>query len=73
MGKVKDMIEDRLERAYSRGDADAYYGRYRRPHIWLDAMGRNVVTKERMTDEEIYSYLAGHADNPSGKKDWGYD
>lgn len=72
MGKVNAMAMDRIERAYDRGHADKYYGRFRRPHMWLDSMGRVVVPKDRMSDDEIEAYNQGY-DNCTVTKDWGDD
>ena len=43
---------------YDRGRADAYYGRQLNPHLWLDGMGRQVVTD--LTKEQREAYYAGH-------------
>ena len=73
MAKVKslyqDQVEYREERAYDRGSADAYYGRPLNPHIWLDLMGREVVTKENMTEAEIESYWLGYSEEDD-RKEW---
>lgn len=71
MGKVKsEIFQDRIEKAYDKGDSDAYYGRPWNPSIRL---GMNIVDKEAMSPEEIQSYNLGYEENPSGEKDWGYD
>jgi hypothetical protein len=73
MGKVNAMYQDQVEyrekRAYARGSADAYYGRRSQPHIWLDPMGREVVTKQNMTEDEIESYYRGYEEE-DGRKEW---
>lgn len=73
MGQVKamfqDQVEHREERAYDRGSADAYYGRPFNPHIWLDLMGRDKVTKENMTEAEIESYWLGYSEEDD-RKEW---
>lgn len=73
MAKVKslyqDQVEDRERWAYNRGSADAYYGRSGEPHIWLDLMGREVVTKENMTEAEIESYWLGYNEEDD-RKEW---
>ncbi len=65
----QDQVEDRERRAYSRGSADAYYHRTPNPHIWLDLMGREVVTKENMTEAEIESYWLGYNEEDD-RKEW---
>ena len=39
---------------YDRGRADAYYGRQLNPHLWLDGMGRQVVTDLTKEQREAY-------------------
>jgi hypothetical protein len=56
---------------YSRGDADAYYGRQPRPHKWLDNLGAQRV--ELTEPAEIAEYWRGYDENPSERKDWGYE
>ena len=71
MGKVKsEIFQDRIEKAYDKGDADAYYGRRWNPSIRL---GANIIEKEHMSPDEIKSYNLGFEENPSGEKDWGYE
>ena len=54
MGKVKsEIFQDRIEKAYDKGDADAYYGRRWNPSVRL---GANIIEKEQMSPEEIKSY-----------------
>ena len=61
----------RIERAYDRGDSDAYYGiRNSTPCIWDDGIGRVVIPEEDMTPEEIEAYWRGYHQNPSDRKDW---
>lgn len=61
----------RIKRAYERGDSDAYYGRRdTRPHIWNDGTGREVITEDQMTPDEIAAYWRGYDENPSDRKDW---
>jgi hypothetical protein len=47
---------------WDRGNADAHYGRGRRPHYYRSAPGGGSVrvTAEDMTPEEIEAYNAGH-------------
>ena len=45
MGRVKAWMMDREDRAADRGAADRYYGRQPEPHIWLDNIGKNVVSE----------------------------
>ena len=52
---------------YDRGRADAYYGRQLNPHMWLDGMGRQVVTD--LTKEQREAYYAGH-DEEDDRKEW---
>ncbi len=52
---------------YDRGRADAYYGRQLNPHLWLDGMGRQVVTD--LTKEQREAYYAGH-DEEDDRKEW---
>lgn len=61
---------DREERAANRGSMDRYYGRKPEPHIWLDTIGRNVVTEIDMTESEIEAYMEGWL-NEEDRKDWG--
>ena len=70
MGRVKAWMMDREQRASDRGAADRYYGRYPEPHIWLDTVGRNVVTEEDITESEIEAYMEGWR-NEEDRKDWG--
>ena len=70
MGKVKSWVMDREEKAADRGSADRYYGRKPEPHIWLDNIGRSVVTESNMTESEIKSYMEGWL-NEEDRKDWG--
>ena len=61
---------DRVSLAASRGRADAYYGRLREPHLWLDGLGRDVVWYKDMTSAEIEAY--GNAyDDELDRKEWG--
>jgi hypothetical protein len=57
----------------SRGRADSYYGRNRRPH-YFDAMGDRVES-DRMTENEILAYNEGYDEAESERfcKDWGHD
>ena len=61
---------DRLVSAYDRGSADRYYGRPLEPHIWLDSLGKEVITKEEMTSHEIRVYEDGFRQELD-RKDWG--
>ena len=70
MGKVKSWVMDREERAANRGSMDRYYGRQPEPRIWLDNIGKNVVTKIDMTESEIEAYMEGWL-NEEDRKDWG--
>jgi len=70
MGKVKSWVMDREGRAADRGSMDRYYGRKPEPHIWLDNIGRSVVTESNMTESEIESYMEGWI-NEEDRKDWG--
>ena len=63
-------MTERTTKAYSRGDADAYYGRPPKPHIWMDALGRQVVEAADMTKAEIEAYWQGFNENPSDQKLW---
>jgi hypothetical protein len=58
---------------YSRGGADAYYGRPPRPHYEIctkeNPLGKKI-TEENMTKEQISEYLKGFAEEPD-RKDWG--
>jgi hypothetical protein len=50
---------------YDRGDADAFHGKPRNPHMWLDPAGKQQV---KLTDSgDIAEYNAGYDENPSGK------
>jgi hypothetical protein len=60
----------RTEKAYDRGDSDAYYGRSPKPHIWLDSLGKEIVYEEDMTQEEIDAFWRGYEENPSDRKNW---
>lgn len=61
----------RIDRAYQRGDSDAYYGRHNAtPCIWDDGIGRVVIPYAAMTKEEIEAYNRGFNENPSDRKDW---
>lgn len=71
MGRMRDEFQYRLERAYDRGSADAYYGRKYRPHIWLDGLGLKEIPESRMTVREIANYMRGYDDGPFADKDWG--
>ena len=70
MGKVKSWVMDREQRASDRGAADRYYGRQPEPHIWLDNIGKSVVTESNMTEEEKNAYWEGWR-NEEDRKDWG--
>ena len=70
MGKVKLWVMDREERAADRGSMDRYYGRQPEPHIWLDNIGKSVVTERNMTKEEKNAYWEGWR-NEEDRKDWG--
>ena len=61
---------DREERAANRGSSDRYYGWQPEPRIWLDNIGRNVVTESNMTEEEKNAYWEGWR-NEEDRKDWG--
>ena len=70
MGRVKAWMMDREDRAADRGAADRYYGRQPEPHIWLDNIGKNVVSEVDMTEGEVNSYFEGWW-NEEDRKDWG--
>ena len=70
MGKVKSWVMDREGRAADRGSSDRYYGRQPEPRIWLDTIGRNVVTEIDMTESEIEAYMEGWL-NEEDRQDWG--
>lgn len=56
--------------AYDRGSADSHYGRAKKPHRWLDKLGKQ---REELTDPaDIAAYHAGYDENErSGdKKQW---
>ena len=59
----------REARASDRGSADAYYWRSGNPHIWLDDIGKDVVTFCDMTEGEIAKYWEGY-DNEPYRKEW---
>ena len=61
---------DREEKAADRGSMDRYYGRKPEPHIWLDNIGKSVVTESNMTEEEKNAYWEGWR-NEEDRKDWG--
>lgn len=55
---------------YTRGAADAYYGRRPKPHKWRDPdQPRDVIYD--LTDEEKAAYWRGYEEEPCGRKDWG--
>ena len=69
---AKVRARPRIDRAYDRGDSDAYYGRWQaRPHIWNDGLGSEVIPEADMTPEEIAAYWKGRHENPSDRKDYG--
>lgn len=69
--RIRVQAIPRLDRAYNRGDMDAYYGRKNStPCIWDDAIGLVVIPYAAMTKEEVAAYYRGYCDNPSGEKDW---
>tara|TARA_Y100001938_G_scaffold105878_1_gene144463 strand:- start:427 stop:639 length:213 start_codon:yes stop_codon:yes gene_type:complete len=70
MGKVKSWVMDREEKAADRGSMDRYYRRQPEPHIWLDNIGKSVVTEKNMTKEEKNAYWEGWR-NEEDRKDWG--
>ena len=72
MGRVKDWMMDREQRAADRGSADRYYGRQPVPHMWLDSLGVNFVTEDKMSENEIEAYWEGWR-NEEDRKDWGYE
>tara|TARA_Y100001937_G_scaffold13119_1_gene17106 strand:+ start:263 stop:481 length:219 start_codon:yes stop_codon:yes gene_type:complete len=72
MGRVKDWMMDREQRAADRGSADRYYGRQPVPHMWLDNLGVNFVTEDKMSENEIEAYWEGWR-NEEDRKDWGYE
>ena len=61
---------DREEKAADRGSMDRYYGRQPEPHIWLDNIGKNVVSEGDMTEGEVNAYFEGWW-NEEDRKDWG--
>jgi hypothetical protein len=59
--------------AFDRGSADSYYGRPRRPHLYLAATGSSPeLTEELMSDEDIEAYHTGYDYNEryGDKKSW---
>lgn len=59
--------------AFDRGSADSYYGRPRRPHLYLAATGSSPeITEDLMSDEDIEAYHAGYDYNErhGDKKSW---
>ncbi len=70
MGRVKAWMMDREDRAAARGSADRYYGRQPVPHIWLDNLGVNFLTEDKMSENEIEAYWEGWR-NEEDRKDWG--
>ena len=48
----------RLENAFDRGSAAAYYGRHLRPQIWLDPLG--IEVDFNLTSKEIAAWRKGY-------------
>ena len=58
--------DDRHGGAYDRGGADSYYRRKYNPHYYKGPTGMSeLVTADRMTEEELDAYDAGFKDNES--------
>ena len=59
--------------AFDRGSADSYYGRPRRPHMYMGATGNSPeIPADVMSNEDIEAYHAGydHNEQYGGKKSW---
>ena len=59
--------------AFDRGSADSYYGRPRRPHLYLGGTGNSPeIPEDVMSDEDIADYHAGYDWNEryGDKKNW---
>ena len=59
--------------AFDRGSADSYYGRPRRPHLYLAATGSSPeLSADIMSDADIEAYHAGYDWNEQygDKKSW---
>ena len=72
---VSDITEydTRHGGAFDRGSADSYYGRPRRPHLYLAATGSSPeLTEDLMSDDDIEAYHAGYDYNErhGDKKSW---
>lgn len=56
---------------YDRGDADAFYGRKKKPHYYKGSVLTGPrVNHNDMQPHEVAAYHAGYRENPSGKKDY---
>lgn len=69
-GKVYDH---RYGGAFDRGSADSYYGRRRRPHLFVEGTYTSAeVTEKDLTAEDIAAYNAGYDWNEElgDKKCW---
>lgn len=70
---MKTNYDERHGGAYDRGSADSYYGRPRRPHMYVSGTGTSPeITADLMSDEDIAAYNAGYDDNEQfgDKKNW---
>lgn len=59
--------------AFDRGSADSYYGRPRRPHLYLGGTGSSPeITTDLMDPADIEAYNAGYDWNEQfgDKKSW---
>jgi len=59
--------------AFDRGSADSYYGRPRRPHLYLGGTGNSPeITADVMDPADIEAYNAGYDWNEryGDKKNW---
>ena len=59
--------------AFDRGSADSYYGRGRRPHMYVGGTGNSPeIPADVMSDEDIAAYHAGYDWNEryGDKKQW---
>lgn len=59
--------------AWDRGSADSYYGRPRRPHLYLGGTGTSPeLTEDVMSQEDVAAYNAGYDYNEQygDKKSW---
>jgi hypothetical protein len=71
--ETRKNYDERHGGAFDRGSADSYYGRPRRPHMFVGATYDSPeITKEQMTDAEVQAYLAGYQWNEQfgDKKNW---